>query len=246
MNKMEPAQFIKITDDVVDRTGCSFDVGSAGEPTDSINDFLARPQKIITYDWSRLDTNILANYDLISLYLLTTPVMKKLAGYHTLSANVRVYMVATGSPFQFGKLCLSYRPGPDGLAIGINYGGQIKPASTETSDLMDMMAFSQRSTISVYPTESTSGEMVVPLMFPSDRLDRDTYPGFSLSNFTLYSPTQLECIGATPVEKVTVQIYVSLHDVVLADRTANYQSSVHKGDAYEQLESSNSTVFPIF
>lgn len=236
---MEPAQFIKITDDVVDRVGSKFDVGSAGEPTDSITDFLARPLKLITYDWSRTDGNMLATYDLISLYLGSTPVMKKLAGYHTLSANVRVYMVVTGSPFQYGKLCLSYRPGADTPVTGINYGGQLRASVADTDDLSDMVAYSQRPTICVYPTESTSGEMVVPIIFPADRLDRDMYPLFPMSYFTLYSPTRLECIGATPIERVTVQIYVSLHDVVLADRTANYQSAAVAGIIGEQLEASS-------
>lgn len=234
---MEPAQFIKITNDAVDRVGAKFDVGTAGEPTDSITDFLARPLKLVTFDWARTDGNVLAIYDLVSLYLGSTPVLKKLAGYHTLSANIRVYMVVTGSPFQYGKLCLSYRPGYDGLASGINFGGQIRSVLTETADLPDMIAYSQRPNICVYPTECTSGEMIVPIIFPADRLDRDTYPSFPMSAFTLYSPTRLECIGATPIERVTVQIYVSLHDVVLADRTANYQSAT----VQDQLEASGAT-----
>jgi hypothetical protein len=125
---------IVTSENVTDVTGAEENKRSAGHTVNSqqgqkevlsIQDFFRRPVKIVAGNIA-LDTNYLTEYQVWDLYTLNPSVRAKLRNYAYLRGDLYLRIELTGTPFNYGKMMVSYQPFPlrnDALAsVLFNYG----------------------------------------------------------------------------------------------------------------------------
>lgn len=163
-------------------------------------------------------------------------VQRKLAGYGSIAGNFNLMVTVTGSPFQFGKLTISLRPGVDvnqsssALPNYSGYGGHLDdPTSNEgTAEVITAMALSQRHHAHIYPTESSSAHLIMPLVVPWERVPRaiiQAGTGEALIQADYWSVTRLKSVGSSNDVPCHVQVYAYMDDLILDDKTASFQSA---------------------
>jgi len=207
---------------------------SVGEPTETIQEFLARPVKIVSYSWTDggggLPNAPASAFDPLRLWLGNPAVDRKLAGYASFNIKLRMIVTLTGSPFQYGKLYVSVKPGSDAIDGDgnqyVNYGGVAYYNST--ADFF-RVAMSQRYGGSLYAADSTSLEIDIPLILTTDRIERATLEHFAdvyakYVSVNMWSPTGLHSASGTTTP-VQINVYAMATEVELADRNAEFQSS---------------------
>lgn len=118
----------------------------------SLEHFFSRPIKISEEEWS---TSANLNYDLNpwDLYFNNPRVANRLTNYNLLKANLKIKIIINGNGFQYGRMLVSYLP----LAF---YDSLSSNAALIREDLVQA---SQQPHIFLNPTNSTGGEMKLPM-----------------------------------------------------------------------------------
>lgn len=138
----------------------AYDIDANMDPTRSMQDtntaslanFFSRPIKIAEEEWS---TSVDLNFDLDpwSLYFDNPRVANRLTNYSLLKANLKVKVVINGNGFQYGRMMVTYLPLAD-------YDNLSSSAALVREDLVQG---SQRPHIFLNPTNSTGGELKLPM-----------------------------------------------------------------------------------
>lgn len=238
------AEFTKFSTQRTMEVGAAPPIGSQGQSNESLADYLARPIKIATFSWTQASGfKPYQHYPFEDWYNMTA-VQRKLAGYGSIAGNFHLFVTVTGSPFQFGKLTVSLRPGVDvnqslsTLPNYSGYGGHMdEPASAEgTAEVITAMALSQRPHAHIYPTECSSAHLTMPLVVPWERVPRATIgagTGDPLIQADYWSITRLKSVGSSNDVPCHVQVYAYMDDLILDDKTASFQSAAATSSLFE-------------
>lgn len=229
----------------------------------SYDDFFSRPVLLGQINWSENSAFPTTIYNPWLNYFATPAIFNKLRGFSRLRCNLHIKVVVNGSPFRFGNALFSYRPLYDGnasnsLASAYNpffCGGQItgdvsnatvypggQPPGFAASNMMTIMARSQRPHFHILPQTNTGGEMILPFIYYKDAIPLT-------DNLAALGPTMaaLSEMGTIHIENVvnllsttspnaspvTVSVYCWAEDVELWGPT---QINVQGPDEFEDVE----------
>lgn len=229
----------------------------------SYDDFFSRPVILGQINWAENSAFPFTTYNPWLNYFSTPTIYNKLRGFSRLRCNLHIKVVVNGSPFRYGDALLSYRPLYDGNASGslasaynpFFSGGQItgdisnatvypggQPPGFAASDMMTIMARSQRPHFHILPQTNTGGEMILPFIYYkdaiplTDNLAASGPTSAALSEMgTIYieNVVNLLSTASANASPVTVTIYCWAEDVELWGPT---QINVQGPDEYEDAE----------
>lgn len=185
--------------------------------------FLSRPVLIQTLNWAE---NASCNVSFFpwALYFNEPSIRKKLDNYSLLSCNLNLKVMINASPFYYGMLYVSYEPLPTFTTQSIvstgGYSGNLVP-------------FSQRPHICVYPQANKGGEMKLPFFYHKNWLRVSSYNDFvNMGMVNLVTYVNLFNANSVSSGGCTIQIYAWASDVRLAGATANL--SLQAKDEYSK------------
>lgn len=161
---MEPQSIFELT---VNNAGDT--AGSSGviDPTRikngddlPLSDFLSRPIRIATYNWSTSAFN--STIDPWLAFFSQDRIINKLATYKTISGTLNVKVILNGNAFYFGSLVMSYMP--------YNLDNQLW-YDDNGGDYSWMLAETSRPHVFLDPTLSEPVEMKLPFFCEHDKVD---------------------------------------------------------------------------
>ena len=165
--------------------------------------FFARPIKIAEYEWA-IGSSLFQQFNPWSLYLENPRVSNRIANFNMLRCKLHLKFVINANGFMYSRILTSYLPFHNWDAL------------TESSALFpnDAVQESQMPHIFLNPTTSTGGEMVLPLVWPSNNVYIPTSEWDNLGRITLRALTTLKhANGATGV--ATISVFAWAEDMAL-------------------------------
>ncbi len=175
-----------------------------------LSNFLSRPALIQTLSWAQTDTvGTLASFNPWELFFNTTSIKNKLTNYAFLTCRLHVKVILNASPFLYGASMLNYHP------LKNLVGSTIK-----TDSNTQLVPYSQKPKIWIYPQTSQGGEMVLPFFYHKNMLDVTVDADVSnmgVMEFIIYD-TLKSANGATG-NTLSIQIYAWAEDVVFGAPT---------------------------
>lgn len=202
-------------------------VGSAQGQNNMLemSDFLARPVEI----WSSaipLDTDASYRFKVWDEFTLVPSVRAKLRNYAYLRGDLHVRVAVSGTPFDYGRLLISYQPW---AAFNAPLTALIDMGATGRKGLLAYMSQSDGAfTINVNENQPT--ELVCPFISPKPmhRLFNTATTAISAvtsfqdlidcGDLLIYTLNQVNCTSALPSE-VTLQVYAWMENVQLGTST---------------------------
>lgn len=200
----------------------------AYEENSSLANFLSRPVRIASYTWLESDPIGLTSqiFQPWSLFFNDTRIKYKLNNYAFIRCNLRIKIVINASPFYYGALMCSYQPLTDFNKSTI-YSG---------SGLKNLIPYSQRPHVWLYPQNNEGGEMTLPFFYQKDWLRVAMASDFStMGTLSFINYTQLASANGASGTGCTVQIYAWAEDVIVSGPTlglALTQSTKQRKDEY--------------
>lgn len=185
--------------------------------TGRLSDYLSRPVRIATLNWTIGSAFTPTTYSPWSLFFNTSQIKSKLQNFGKLRCKLHLKFLINGSPFDFGLLRACYFPLADERSTYVAAG--------------DLIPFSQVPGISLSPQNMTTSEMELPFLWPHSWLEVTALSDFTrMGSLTLVEYAQLASAnGATGA--VTVSIYAWATEVEVMGPTS---VGALQGDEYEE------------
>jgi hypothetical protein len=185
-------------------------------PNAEIARYLTRPALIYEKQWTE-GTYLDPSTDFVlpwHAYFNRNSLQAKLNHYYLLKCNLRLKIVINASPFYYGCALGYYAPLQNFDACPV--------ATRPTGSNEDMVAFSQRPHIYLYPQENQGGEMLLPFFTPQNWLDATSasaLQNFGILEFKSFYPL----LNANSVAggSVTISVYAWAEDIQLSAPTMN-------------------------
>lgn len=179
-------------------------------------DFMARPVRISTIDWSMTDTfgQFKSTIRPWTLFLSNVRVARKLANFAFLRGNLKLKFVINGSPFYYGAMKAIYQPLPNFTVSTIN-----------SPTPQALMPYSQRPGTWLRPGRNEGGEMTLPFFWPKNwfAYQVDDPDNLGVLDYVIYSV--LRSANAAVSQNVTISTYAWIEDLELSGSTVLPQSS---------------------
>lgn len=172
----------------------------------ALDNFFSRPIKIQEITWTvggSIDTFI----DPWNLYFTNPRVENRITNFNLMRADLHIKIIINGNGFYFGRALAAYCPfyQEDDL--------------TNTSDLNDLVQWSQMPKVFIDPTTSTGGELVIPFHSERNAIELQTRSWTVLGRMWLRSLNILKHANAS-TSPVTVQIFAWAENVDLSVLTS--------------------------
>jgi len=181
-----------------------------------IHDFLRRPVRIASYNWS-INTALTATFDPWTLFLGSSAVRRKTDNYARIRGNLHLRVLINSNSFYYGSLIMSYVPIYDSFWDQVTLARTLT-GTTATADFVEIL---QRPHVQLDAATSTDADMTLPFFYPYEwfdltpQLSGPVSPGVCGIN----SLNKLEhANGGT--DPVLVTIYAWMEDVDLCVPTA--------------------------
>lgn len=131
------------------------------EAQDGLGHFLSRPIQIASVSWTPLQVSPLSLIiDPWTLFLQNKRVANRLNNYFLLGGNLHVKVMINGNGFYYGRALLDYLPLPSLDDV----------TEFSTLGIDAAVGASQRLHMYIDPTTSQGGEMIMPMLWPYDRV----------------------------------------------------------------------------
>jgi hypothetical protein len=184
-------------------------VMSAGAVNAELGDYLSRPSEIFRFTWvegSAVDTTCLP----WELYFDQPAIQKKLDNYYLLQCNLKIKIVVNASPFYYGALLAAYQP----LSL-------FNPAPiAATTGEEEMVLYSQRPHIDIYPQNCQGGELTLPFVYHREWLNITSRANLQdMGTLTFKSYTALLNANGVAGTDVEVVVFAWGEDVRLSGPT---------------------------
>lgn len=185
----------------------------------TLQQFLSRPVRIAGQSWSISD----APYTKTTIYpwtgVLTNPrVLKKIANFGFIRANLKIRVLTNASPFYYGAMRLCYQPLPT-----------FKVDSIKSTGVQSLIPYSQRLGFMIRPGVNEAYEMTIPFFYQANKYELAGLHSGGNANelgkidFVIYAP--LRSANSVAAAAVTVDTYAWLEDVELTSYTLAPQSA---------------------
>lgn len=177
-----------------------------------LGDYLSRPVLIDTFNW--LEAGFFQhNFDPWALFFAHGPIAKKLDNYGLIRCNLKLKIVISASPFYYGAGLVSYVAKPD-----FHLGTNVVIAGDE-----QIVTYSQRPHVWIYPSESQGGEMTLPFFHEYNWMNVDSSVFSDMGTIIYSSPTTLKNANSVAGANVTVRCYAWAENVELSAPTLQLQ-----------------------
>lgn len=139
----------------------SYDVGGTDDA--SLAEFLSRPVKIATYQWTP-EAQLFQGFNPWKLYFADPKVIQKLSNFRNFRCTLCIKVMLNGNSFYYGRALLSYNP------LLIQDDVTLNRAFFE----QDIVGASQKPHVLLDPCSSQGAEMCLPFIFPENWFDITT------------------------------------------------------------------------
>lgn len=176
-----------------------------------IKDFLARPVRVLSFEWDEADVvGNRASFAIWNDWSNRVSIKNKLANYAFMRADLRIKVQISCSPFYYGMLQMSYLPIPF-----------LKPSTIvlDASNLW-LTPMSQRPHVNIDPSQGDTFEFTAPFIYPYNMVNLNSAVNLSdlgTLRFDVYSP--LKSANGVSTAGVTVVAYCWLENVELSGAT---------------------------
>jgi hypothetical protein len=192
-------------------------------PTMSMNSdlgkYLSRPVLIHTENWI-LGNTVNTSLRPWHLYFNHTSIKNKITNYAFIRCDLHLKIMINASPFYYSALLVSYKPMQN-----------FNSAKVSNSVGDDLVPFSQRPNVIVYPQTCEGGEMTLPFLYAYEWLRLTSASDLQdMGIIHLDSFTDLKNANSVAGTSVDVQIYAWAENVHLAGLTVDL--AVQSGDEY--------------
>lgn len=170
-----------------------------------LSEFFARPVKIAEYQWGTADVSTFyQDFNPWQLYIINKRVANRMSNYKNFSGKLHVKFVINGNSFMYGRIMCEYFP----LRSYDNV------SDTSSGDNMLIQA-SQRLHIFLDPTQSQGGELELPFVWFTDKVDlcAGDYTGLGQMYLRGMGPLK-HAMGA--VSTVNISVFAWAEDVKLS------------------------------
>lgn len=199
-----------------------------GGSTDApLGEFLKRPVLLTTTNWT-VDSNFYLDYNPWDLFFNDPQVSRRVTGFRHVRGHLRLRIVVTGNPFQFGRAIVAWEPLADRGVFTYGTLGQ--------NTLLACL--SQMPHIYVDPATSEGGEMTLPFFTPYNWIDTTRVNAFS-------DMGRLHLAGFRPLRQsnstggsCNIKVYAWMDDAELCTPTASefasltYQNNLSGNDEH--------------
>lgn len=185
-------------------------------PNIALGSFLSRPVLIWSKTWTE-NTYLDPAADFFlpwHLYFSKSSIQSKLNHYYMLRCNLHLKFVINASPFYYSAAIASYVP-----LQGFN---TCPIAAKSTGDNMDIVGYSQRPHIYLYPQDSQGGEMILPFISYKNWLNATSsndLQNFGLIDLKSFIP--LQNANSVAGGNVEIAVYAWAEDVQLSVPTSS-------------------------
>lgn len=191
-----------------------------------LGEFLKRPVRLTTQTWT-VGGGLNYTFNPWADFLNDPLVKRRLEGYRHVRGHMRIRVVVTGNPFQFGRAILAYEPWGQASNFGI---GNINQRVAQ-------MMLSQQPHIYIDASTSQGGEMTLPFFSPYNWIDLANALGPDLGLMRLVDLTPLASINGFS-GSTTIAIYAWMDDATICTPTsADYNLVTYQGEMGEHLVS---------
>jgi hypothetical protein len=181
-----------------------------------LGEFLSRPTMIHEFTWNEGSAVTGTTIDPWTLFMNNATIKKKIDNYAYMRCNLKLKFVINASPFYYGALLMSYQP-----------LSKFTPANILVGNDKELIPYSQRPNITLYPQNSQGGTMSLPFIFHKQwcelsstevsNLGRLTYKSFGVlrnansvsgtdCDITVYAWAEnLELVGPTVLDALHSQ-----------------------------------------
>lgn len=176
---------------------------STTQPVESLDDFFARPVKIITKSWApgtALDDDTIRPW---KLWMQNPRVSNRLSNFQNFRGKLHLKFIINGNSFYWGRAFASYTP------------FTINPYISTVANWLDIPSATLRPHIWIDAATSQAGEMILPFFWADDNFNLlDTDPE-QLGRLWLHSLVALQHAQSN-TQAVTISIYAWCTDVSLS------------------------------
>jgi len=199
-----------------------------GGTTDApLGEFLQRPVLLSATNWN-VDTEFYIDYNPWTLFFTSPLVQRRVEGFRHVRGHLRLRIVVTGNPFQYGRAIVAWDP--------LSNRGVFNYGTVGQRTLMTCL--SQMPHVFIDPTTSEGGEMTLPFFSPYNWIDTTRVDAFDdMGTLHLGSFRPLRQSNSTGGE-CNIQVYAWMEDVELCTPTASdyatftYQNNLSTNDEY--------------
>lgn len=201
----------------------------------TLGDFLKRPVRIYSDTWLESETagSLIGTFNPWYSFFNDSRIKNKLHNYSFIRCTLKVKIIINASPFYYGAAMSTYCPLQ-------SFNGNVIPLSATTNQLIP---YSQRPHVWLYPTNSQGGEMTLPFFWPFNWLRVGQAADFiDMGRVDIFSYTDLRQANGVTGTGISYQVFAWAEDVELAGATAGLalqsgEMELDAGDEYDGLVS---------
>jgi hypothetical protein len=176
------------------------------QPMTELAHYLSRPVLIDTFVWSQSLSGVQTNFSPWYLFFNSTPIKNKISNYGYINCTLKVKFVINASPFYSGAMAFTYCP-----MVGFVGENIIQDAIAG-----EMIEFSQRPKVWVYPQTCEGGELELPFFYHQNWLDlRSASDCTNMGGIRPVVYGQLVSANGVTTTSVVIQIYAWAENVKL-------------------------------
>lgn len=182
---------------------------SDGVVSADLGEYLARPVRIHTFQWSEADPmTILNDIDPWYNYFNNAAIKYKLNNFSFIRADLHLKFVINASPFYYGALRAAYQPLPNFKQLPNQYTGV---------DNQHFINYSQLPGVWLSPQHSEGSTMTLNFFYPKNWIRTQVAQDFrDMGKLRFLSYTTLQSANGVTGQGVTVQVYAWAENVELA------------------------------
>jgi len=195
----------------------------------SLAKFLSRPTVVYNTVWS-VGAGLNLNVPVWLNFFDTTAIKNKLENYAYIKCDLKIKILINASPFYYGLAAAIYNPLPSTNSAPID--------GTTT----DLIPYSQRPLVWLYPQESRGGVITAPFIYPKTWLELKSATDFTnMGSLDLRTFVDLQNANSVAGTDCDVIVYAWAENVYLCGPTNDpvLQSSVKKGSGNVQPLTAN-------
>lgn len=247
-NEVRTQNFMDVTGSDIKPVSAGFSVSSDQGQKNilDLEEFFERPVEIYS---TQISTGVLsANLAVWDLWSLIPSVRAKLKNYAYFRGNMKIRVVLSGTPFDYGRLLVSYQPFPGANATLINYASMMGISTNIRQNLLNYLSQADGAFV-MNPNENKPVDIHIPFMSPKPmhRLfnvaSTSIGSGTSFADFAdagaLYLYTLNTFASMAPVATstvVTLQVYAWMEDVELGAPTATQLAITTESGEWDEKE----------
>ncbi len=202
----------------------------------TLGDFLKRPVRIWSDTWQESETKgtLIGEFNPWYIFFNDSRIKNKMHNYSFLRCNLKLKIIINASPFYYGAAMATYCP-------LINFNGNTIPLSATTNQLIP---YSQRPHVWLFPTNSQGGEMKLPFFWPYNWLRVGVASDFTdMGSIQIFSFTDLAQANGVTGTGISYQVFAWAEDVELAGATTGL--AMQSGEVQLQLNAGDEYNGPI-